>query len=152
MPSYASLQDLDECGLPLAALATIPKTTIQRQLDRASAYVDTFLGDKVQLSLVGAPDPIIVMTVCQIASWWLLVRRGFNPENPGDAVVRQSYLDAVTFLTRIANGQARINVKQSNPESLQPNVSSNELRGYGNVTGDGATDAPIIVGGSNWGG
>lgn len=151
MPSqYASLQDFDDCGLPLAALASIDKTLIQRQLVRASAFADGFIADTITQPIVGAPDQALVMAVCQIAAWWIIVRRGFNPTDEGDKVVRQGFLDATAWLVRVANKQVKLNVQQSQPNSLQPAVSSNPVRGYGSV-GIGGTDDPNVPGFSNWG-
>lgn len=151
MSSYATLQDLDDCGIPLAALETLDKKLIQRQLDRASGYADAFLRDSYTLPFVAPFDPGLVMAVCQLAVWWLLSRRGFDPENPGDKVVYQGYRDAMDWLKLVANKKIAIAKNEANPVSLQPNVSSNTPRGYGELAGDGATNAPIIPGFSNWG-
>lgn len=151
MSSYASLQDLDDCGIPLAALETLDKKLIQRQLDRASGFTDGFLRDSYTLPL-GAPiDPALTMAVCQLAVWWLLSRRGFDPQNPGDKVVYQGYKDALVWLKLVANKKIAIQVVQASPASLQPNVASNCPRGYGDITGSGYTDEPVIPGNSNWG-
>lgn len=151
MPRYATLQDLDDQGYPLSAFAGIDKSMQQRVLDRASAYCDGFLADSITLPIVGAPDPALVVAVCQIAAWWLLARRGFDPSNAGDQVVRQGFLDANDWLRRVANKQVKLQVLQTSPESLQPNVASNAPRGYGDITGAGATDEAIVPGFSNWG-
>lgn len=151
MSSYATLQDLDDCGIPLAALATLDKSLLKRQLDRASGYADSFLRDSYTLPFTPPFDPGLVMAVCQLATWWLLSRRGFDPENPADKVVYQGYKDAMDWLKLVANKKIAIAKNEANPVSLQPNVSSNEPRGYGNLTGDGSTDYPAVPGFSNWG-
>ncbi len=148
---YASIEDFNDAGLPNGALASLDRTTINRALVRASALANTFLGDKFTLGLGGPPyDASLVDAVCQIAAWNLLRLRGFNPDNAGDQVVRQGYLDAEKLLTRIANGQAYLNVQQGTPESLQPDVTSNSPRGYGDLTGSGRM-SNFIAGSNNWG-
>lgn len=150
-PRYATIEDLDTYGIPSAALSSLTRAKLQKILDGAGALANTYLGDKYQLPLTGEVDVSITMAVCWIASWMALCTRGFNPDNPGDVVVRTSYEDGIKLLTRAANGQARMDVKQTNPESLQPNVLTNERRQYGD-DGTGATDAPIISSLGNWGG
>lgn len=145
--AYASLADLDASGLPPGALGSVPRSVQSAMLQKASDFADSYLGDKFTLPLSPPYDAALVDAVCQIACWRLLVLRGFSPENPGDGVVRQGFLDARDWLTRIANGQATLKVRQANPASNQPDISSNEPRGYGSA--DGATDVPVI--GTNWG-
>ena len=74
-------------------------------------------------------DPALIDAVCQIAAWRLMTLRGFNPSNPSDPVIRQGYDDANEFLRRIANGQAQLCVTQTQPASLQPQVTSDPGRG-----------------------
>lgn len=144
MPRYATIADLEISGLPPAAFGTLNAIQIQGALDRASAYADTFLGAKYTLPLAGptstppvAYDPSLVDAVCQLAAYRLMALRGYNPDNPGDSVIRQGFEDARSWLIRVANGQARLAVVQAQPESLQPNVSTSEPRGYGYICGNG---------------
>ncbi len=131
--TFATIADFESAGLPLSALGSVSKLDVLRQLERDSAFAATYLGDKYTMPLSAPYDPALVDAVCRIAAWHLLCRRGFNPENPGDQVVRQGFIDARDWLTRVANGQARVQVQQANPESLQPDISSNERRGYPTV-------------------
>jgi phage gp36-like protein len=144
MARYATEADLQISGLPMPAYGSLSPIQIQGALDRASDFADSFIGDKFTLPLSVPYPGALVDAVCQIAAWRLLCLRGFNPDNPGDSVVRQGFLDARDWLTRVANGQARLAVVQAQPESLQPNVSTAEQRGYGYATGDG-------IPGGNWG-
>ncbi len=148
--SFAKLQDLDDEGIPLAAFGnTLTNTQIQRVLDKVSSYVAGYVGDKIQMPLIPPYDPAIVTAVVQIAAWRLIVRRGFNPEDPGDKVIRQGFMDAQSWLKDVANGKVRLEQKGSFPESLQPSVDTNLQRGYGSVIG---TDPPFIRGTGNFGG
>jgi phage gp36-like protein len=150
MPQYATIADFEASGLPPGAIGDISKGEINMHLARQSAHADTYLGAKVTLPLSAPYDQQLVDAVCQMAAWRIMIRRGFNPDNNGDAVVRQGYEDAIKWLTRVANGQARLNVIQSAPESLQPNVVTNQERGYS--PRDTGTDVPIVGGGlGGWG-
>lgn len=144
MPRYATIDDLAISGLPPAAFGDLSPIQIQGILDRVSAIADSYMGDKYTLPLQPPYDPALVDAVCQIAAWRLLVLRGFDPNVPGDEPVEKGYNDARAWLVRVANGQARVAVVQAQPESLQPNVSTAEQRGYGYATGDG-------IPGGNWG-
>lgn len=147
---YATIDDFTTSGLPNGALAAIDKQTWQKALDRASAYANSFIGDKYALPLVSPYDPALVDAVCQVAAWRLLCLRGFNPNNPGDQVVRQGWEDATAWLTRVANGQASITVVQAVPPSYQPDTFSNQPRGYGDLAGN-STVFPGVPGSGNWG-
>lgn len=145
MPRYATVEDLEISGIPLSAFGRLSAgIQIQAILDNASAYADTFLRCKYTLPLAGptssppvAYDPALVDAVCQIAAYRAMKLRGYNPDNPGDSSFRMGFEDAYAWLTRIANGQAVLNVVQAQPESLQPNVSTSEPRGYGYIGGNG---------------
>jgi phage gp36-like protein len=144
---YATIQDLQQSGLPPGALGSVPLTTQQAALDNASSEVDGYLGDSYTLPLQTPYPRILVQQVCAIASWHLLCLRGFNPTNAGDAVVRQRWVDAQAWLVRVANKQVSLRVAQGSPPSVQPDISSNLPRGYGGGPG---SDEPI-VGPGNWG-
>lgn len=146
--AYATIEDLQSAGLPPGALGSVSKTDQRAALERASAIASSYIGDKYQLPAGQPYDPALVDAVCQIAAWRLLVRRGFNPEQGQDNVIRQGYLDAVKWLERVANGQARLQIVESGGGSLQPNVLTNEVRGY---SPDPAVSNAPIVGGFNGG-
>jgi phage gp36-like protein len=148
---YASIDDLTQAGLPAGALASLDKRTWNQALIRASSLAASRIGCKYTLPLAAPFDPALVDAVCQIAAWRLLCLRGFNPSNPGDQVVRQGYLDADEWLTKVANGQAQIQVvTQATPESLQPDTYSNTPRGYGDLAGSGQV-VNYVPGAENWG-
>ncbi len=149
MPSLATLQDLDDLGIPLKALAPLNASQLQRVLDNTSSYVLGSVGDKIQLPLVPPYDPAIVWAVVQIACWRLMRRRGFNPDDPGDKAVYLDYQNAENWLRDVRNGKIRLEQRGANPESLQPSVDTNHQRGFGAY---GQSDPPFIRGGSNFGG
>jgi phage gp36-like protein len=149
MSRYATTDDLKTFGLPAGALDGSP-IDVQKALDAASAFADSYLGARYTLPIT-TTDPALTIAVCGIAAWMLMSRRGFNPDNGSDPVIRQGYEDARAWLTRVANGQAVVQVVQAQPESLQPDLSSNTPRGYGDLIGDGSTDYPGVGGQSSWG-
>ncbi len=147
--SYATIEDLQSAGLPPGALNSVSKTDQKGALERASAIASSYVGDKYTMQITPPYDPALTDAVCQIAAWRLLVRRGFNPESGADGVIRQGYLDAIKWLERVANGQARLSVQEPTA-SLQPNLSTNDLRGYS--PDPNVTNAPIVGGGlGGWG-
>ncbi len=151
--SYATVEDFLNLGLPSGALDSTDKSTWQQAIITASAYADSFLGDKYTLPLGRPYPPALVDAVCQIASWYLMRRRGYNPAVAGgsaDAIIRQGYVDATAWLVRVANGQAALTVVQAVPESLQPDVVTNTPRGYGDLCGNG-TVSNFVPGSGNWG-
>lgn len=146
--SYASIDDLTGCGLPAPALANVSLAQQQAALMRASRMADTFLRDRYTMPLQCPYDPSLTLWVCWMAAYFLLSTRGFNPNQSGiDTVVRMNYDDAIKNLTRVANGQQQLCVRQGTPSSTQPDVGTNISRGYG---GDGALDVPGI-GPNTWG-
>jgi phage gp36-like protein len=128
--AYATIADLQDVGLPPGALSGVDVPARQKALDNAAAYMDTFLRDKYRLPLIAPYDPSLVDANVQIACYRLMTRRGFNPEDPGDQAVRLGRDDAVTFLTRIANGQASLSVTETSPAIEEPRVITDGQRGY----------------------
>ena len=146
--AYATIDDLNGSGIPAPALANVPLRQQQAVLVRASRMADTFMRDRYLLPLACPYDPALTLWVCWMAAYFLLSTRGFNPNQSGiDTVVRMNYDDAVKNLTRVANGQQQLCVRQTAPGAVEPAVASNPSRGYGGV---GGQDLPII-GPNTWG-
>ena len=143
MAGYASIADLNDCGLPAGALDSIKPVVQQKALDKASALADTYLRDRYTLPLTGPFDPSLIDAVCQVAAYRLMALRGYNPNSGADGLIRQGWVDATEWLKRIANGQAQLLVKQADPVSLQPIVDTQPQRGYEAIG--------IRVPGGNWG-
>lgn len=139
--SYATLDDLSESGLAQEALASLPLTTRQKILLRASRYADTFLRDRYTLPMLCPFDQSLIHAVVQIADYWLMTRRGVRSGQDLE-IFRLNFLDATDFLKRIANGQAQLCVTQSAPESSEPMLGTNESRNYSPPSL--GTDAPVF--------
>jgi len=140
--SYATLEDLAEAGLPPAAIGSVAFTTQQKALLRASRIADTFLRDRYNLPMSCPIDQALIQWVVQIASYFLMMRRGYDPSTPGDAVIRMSYDDALNSLKMVANGQLSLAVVQTTPESVQPELGTSLPRGFGGITND--EDFPFV--------
>jgi phage gp36-like protein len=140
--SYATLEDLYEAGLPPAAIGSVAYTVQQKALLRASREADAYLRDRYSLPMASPIDQALIQWVVQIASYYLMVRRGFDPSTPGDAVIRMGYEDALKSLRLVANGQLQLAVNQQTPPSLQPVMGTSLPRGYGGITN--AEDIPFV--------
>jgi len=104
---YATIADMQQLGLPPAALANVPNATIDAFLTKASASVDSYLRSQYKLPLVTPyPDEIVWATVC-IGSYRLMVWRGYNPDEH-DAEIRARYEDCVAWLGQLSRGQVRL--------------------------------------------
>jgi phage gp36-like protein len=147
--SYATLDEYrDGAGVPAAAMANVPLSAQRSSLMRASRLADTFLRDRYSLPLKCPYDPILVQYVCHVATWYNMSFRGFNPNAQQiDMVIRMNYDDAVKGLTRIANGQQQLAVRETAPAATQPEVATSPSRGF---TGPGGVDIPF-VGPNTWG-
>lgn len=132
--SYVTLADFESGILPASSLAGVPMLVQQRMLERASSLASSFLIDRYPMPLCRPFDPALQEAVMQIVAYWALQRRGLNPQANGAdyEVARNSYLDAMSWLKLVANGQASVVCARS-PEgpSLQPDVDSNVPRFYG---------------------
>jgi hypothetical protein len=72
------------------------------------------------------------MAVAAVASWTVLSVRGFNPDAPGDVVLRQRYDDAVRWLEKVSRGDIVPTIVDATPALREagPRVSSGRLRGW----------------------
>ncbi len=145
---YATIDDFEAFGLPSGALANLSFKAQQAIFLAASRRADMFLRDRYHLPLRCPIDPALTQIVCQLAAWFSLSVRGFNPNANGiDAVVRMNYDDAIKALTGIANGQQQLCVVQASPQSDQPQMYSSPSRGFSTAQGE---DLPF-VGPNTWG-
>jgi phage gp36-like protein len=145
---YATIDDLDGTGIPPASLVGVKLQAVQKMLMRVSRIADTYLRDRYHLPLRCPIDPALTQWVVDISVWYLMKFRGFNP-NAGqiDMAVRMGYDDAIKSLTRVANGQQQLCVRQASPVSDQPAVATSPSRGF---TAPGGEDYPVI-GPNTWG-
>jgi phage gp36-like protein len=143
--SYATLDDLKSCGLPAGALAGVAFDVQNQALEDRSAYADGFIGDTCSLPLARPYDRTLVRCVCHLATWDLLLLRGFNPAVAGDAAAQYRAEQAEKWLLRVANKQVRLAVPENSNTSIQPDVATNCPRGWGDLDGSGTTDVPRVL-------
>jgi phage gp36-like protein len=100
----------------------------QDALDSAAGTIDSKLRGRYALPLQ-PPIPVeITEACCRIAAWRLMSIRGFNPMNPGDAVIRDSYIDTMRWLDQVQRQAAHPNVVQATTgQTPQPVVLSSSV-------------------------
>ena len=141
--AYATIEDLQDAGLPPGALSSVDDLTKQRALAMASAKADGYLRTQGYLPLAEPYDPSLVQAVVQIAASWLMRRRGFNPHDPGDAAIQLGHDEALEWLKRVANGQVELAMVQALPSYAEPLMVSDASRGYGGSSSVGPNDGGL---------
>lgn len=132
MSRYAERTHLTQFSLPAAALGGISTTDQDATLDAASDVADSYLGVIFKLPLLTWGDDLR-RAVCDLASWMLIKRRGFSPQNADGGMIREAYDDAISWLERVAAGKAK-----------PSGVTDSETSGV-NSTVSGAVDSPFVV-------
>ncbi|MFO0559060.1 MAG: phage protein Gp36 family protein [Polyangiales bacterium] len=131
--TYAIAADLERFGIASDALATLPPTTIDAALDRASAVADEYLAQRFALPLAAWSEQLRA-AVCAIAAHDLLAIRGYNPTLGGDEVARLRYEDAMRWLREVRDGSAAgmglIDASPSESETRHGAVVSRRRRGW----------------------
>lgn len=92
MTRYATTTELTRLGLASSALTNVPTATQEEALDAQAAIMDSYLGQRFTLPLVSWREDI---TRCNavLASWDLMVTRGFEPNAGNDESLRLRYED-----------------------------------------------------------
>jgi phage gp36-like protein len=116
MTRYADRTDLTRLGLATGALTNVPTATQDDALDAASAVADGYLRGRFELPLTAWGDDLR-RAVCGIASYDLMVVRGFAPGAGNDETLRLRYEDAVAWLKSIALGHViPVDVTDATPD------------------------------------
>jgi phage gp36-like protein len=139
MSQYATATELQNFGIPAAALSGISPTIQNQHLTLASGKIDSYLRGRYSLPLVSPfPDEIIAAT-CALAAYTLLKRRGFNPD-AYDSNFRDEYLSTLEWLVMLSEGKVNLCVDADATPTTQegrPSVYSAGYRyTYGEVEGD----------------
>ena len=107
MSQYATTTDLQNLGLPTAALTGVSSPIQDQHLVKASGVVDSYLRGRETLPLVAPfPDEVVDATV-RLAAYTLLVRRGFNPDSY-DENFRSLYEGTLRWLKDVSAGRANL--------------------------------------------
>jgi phage gp36-like protein len=101
---YATPEDLASHGLPEGWLAGVSAPDQAKALLAASGVVDSYLAGQFTLPLA-AWGPEITRVVCHIASWDLMCRKGFDPEDPADGAIQTRYEAAIRWLEKVSAGR-----------------------------------------------
>lgn len=114
--SYADPADFDIHGLPSKATDGVSDEIKVRTLLACSDMIDGRMftaTDSLPLKSWGED----VRALCvDLASWRMMARKGFNPELPGDLVVRQRYDDAVSWLAMVSAGKGSTATTDQTPD------------------------------------
>lgn len=125
--AYATQSDLVPQRLSatqLLQLTTDPGATtpdasvVQAALDKASAVVDSYCGQRYTLPLQSSI--LATELTADIAVYRLYQRRGQVKEGTAQAV---AYRDAISLLTKISEGEATLDV----PANAQPQTTSGDV-------------------------
>jgi phage gp36-like protein len=101
---YATLADVYNSGLPLVAFGPVTVPQAQGMVDEANATIDSYIGAKFTLPLTSwGPDLRRASVV--LARFAIISVRGFDPQDEGDKVFKQTYDDTVAWLKLIAKGE-----------------------------------------------
>ena len=136
--AYATQRDLQDFGLPPQALAGLSSRVLNAHLEAASGRINSYLRDQAVLPLKSPyPQEIIEANVI-LASYSLMIRRGYNPASPSDENFRERYLDmggrgdGRGWLDLLAKGLVSLALAaDSTPEREgRPRVNTSKPRGW----------------------
>ena len=100
---YADANDLQNYGLVGTVTSTITLPTKQAALSACSAVIDSYLASRYQLPLVQW-DQDLVRACCVLASYDLLVTRGFGQQPGVDQNIRARAQDTLLWLEQVSKG------------------------------------------------
>jgi phage gp36-like protein len=131
---YADRHDLTTLSVSEAAIKGISDSDVLTALGAASELADSYLGARFQLPLTEWGTDLR-RTVCELAAYSLMKRRGFNPETADADTMKAGHDDSLKWLKDVAAGKAiPVNVKDSSSGAAS------------STTADAlAVDAPMVV-------
>lgn len=100
---YAERADLVRFGLSADALVGVPTATQDEALDGASSVLDGYIASRKTLPLSAWGDDLR-RYVCGIASYDIMVIRGFDPNSGSDEQLRKRFDDAIAWGKLFAAG------------------------------------------------
>jgi len=100
---YATQTDLERMGGPPGMFADLDAQDIEDALERASFDADSALRGAGYRTPLSTWSKDLTGIVVDIAVWYLMKRRGYNPELGADAVIEASYKAANAKLKEISN-------------------------------------------------
>lgn len=132
MSSYAVPEDLAKYGIAATAIASIPSDVQQAALDSASELADSYFRSRYLLPFTKWGNDVR-RVVAVLATYDLLVVRGYNPASGADINLRLRYDDALAWLRQVSRQEAHPDVTPSMAQAAgydDPHVSTHALRGW----------------------
>jgi phage gp36-like protein len=134
LTAYATQTDLTD-GINPGALVGVTGTQMDKAIDDASREIDSYLRAQYTLPLLTVGADVRRKTV-DIAVYYLMVGRGYNPEAGGDPGIKQRYDNAVAWLRLVSKGEVNPDITDSTAGSAEgthgsrPTVISSSQRGF----------------------
>lgn len=135
MSQYCDPTDFDTHGV------TDPKKVAA--CVKASGFADGFIGKRHKLPLISWGDDLRGNTA-DLAHYRTMKDRGFDPANPGDALIVESKKDAIAWLKMVASGEVELQdvVDSSATEhEASPLVESDDVLNWQVPSGADCEDA-----------
>ncbi len=138
MSLYASVEELQDQGIPPAGLGDLSDDTLETALTWASGQADSYFRKRFKLPLVSWGEDV-KSAIVSMAIWRLLTRKGFNPQVPGHAAIAQNYSDAIKWLKEVASGDVEPDVTDSTEplDEAGPLAGSEVAQNFRFYTGQG---------------
>ena len=141
---YATASDLAAVGALPAFVQSLTSAQQTEALQNASAFMDSYFASRFQLPITTWTYDVTLCCV-QIAIYYLVQARGYNPNNPAEDTYRIRYEQCISWLKDVARGQATPQVTDSSPNASPgapaPSASPNTV--------SPTTGTPLQ--GTNWG-
>ena len=139
MTVYASRADFFLRGIPSTARGRLSDDQIDGALADASAFMDSKFRGRYALPLV-AWGPEITQKCCEVAAYYAMQIRGYNPASGADVNILQRYQLADEWLDKVQRQAAHPDVTPQatqSPTFNRPTVISSSS----SVSGGGASGA-----------
>jgi len=139
--AYADLPDLDRFGVQSSALVSLPSVTKQAALDASAEEMDSYF--RTRYPELDAKTPgwkqftdwgqDVRRCNAILATYDLMVVRGYNPASGADIALRDRYLDQIRWLERIARQEVQPNITPKMHEIAgydSPAIATGDQRGW----------------------
>jgi phage gp36-like protein len=116
--AYCAATDLE---LPDETVADFTSDVIDDAIAKGSSLADSYLSTRWTLPLrpveAGVYPQALVEAVAAIATYRLMKRRGYSPENGDNDEIRNGFDDAIRWLKDMSAGKATMQIAGSNSEA-----------------------------------
>ncbi len=137
MTAYATTTQLYQLSFESAGLADFSTSDQEEALEAASRRADSYLRSRYAVP-IASPDSSLAEAVCAIAAYWLLGRRGYNPESPADRTIKVRRDEAIGWLKEVKSGAADLDDGTDSTAGTDAGggyVASDIRRGWGDPLG-----------------